>query len=834
MFKTHFLCFCATLALLLDVSAATADVLYWESNDDTAGFGTASGTWAAPTGGTATAGWSLDSTGATVVNGNSVTTTVGDQLNFGTDTLGLGAGTINVSGTVAADQLLFGKASGNVTLNGGTINMNTGTALIRATTGGGSVTNTHTLNSNISKTNGGIVRFGTQNTTGESYVVNGVLSGDFRLDSRMRNNTAALTLNGLNTFTGNTSIVTGQINANTIANAGAASSLGAGTTISMSGGGGQAPALVYTGNSSASTDRAVNLNGGTNRFAAQDASLTLAGAVTGTSGGFESNVFLSGDAGGGSNFNEVSGVISGNARVQVGAFTPVDGVVENGVWKVSGNNSYTGTTTVSNASTLIVANSNALGDTAAGTSVENGAQLLLEGGIAVGAEALTLNSSAAASWDGNTGASLRSLSGNNSWAGDVTLATNSTIAVNSGSTLTMTGVIGQSGGVSSLTKSGAGTLDVQLRSTYTGATSVDGGTLRFTNDQDLRSVGSSQFNINNGSTLEFQSSVGGANRTVLNNKTFTFDGNGGGTVNFNGGNHLFQGGNSHTFTTTGGVMNTISSTNGGFMNMQGTGNIVFNVADGTDSVDLEFSASFNNGQITKNGAGTLSITTSTNAGSGNNTVDVNAGTLQLATGVTLGAGAAPGDVTIASGATLAGVGTVGGSTTISGTHAPGIDGAGIQAFAGDLNYSANAMVDWELEANTVAGRGTNFDGINVTGDLDFAGTTTLNLDFLTGVDFGDGFWATDQTWNIWNVSGTTTGFSNLMLGSLSNDSLGGGVGSVNGSFSLVQSGSDVNLFFTASSAAVPEPSSFALIAMGFVAFGVGRKRKRQQSRSTAS
>ena len=58
------------------------------------------------------------------------------------------------------------------------------------------------------------------------------MSGGFTLDGRMVNNSGVLELNGLNTFTGNVSIVTGQINANTLADSGVASSLGAGSSLS--------------------------------------------------------------------------------------------------------------------------------------------------------------------------------------------------------------------------------------------------------------------------------------------------------------------------------------------------------------------------------------------------------------------------------------------------------------------------------------------------------------------------------------------------------------------------------------------------------------------------
>ena len=43
--------------------AHAAGPYYWDGNDITAGFGTASGTWAAPTTGSLTGGWSTDITG---------------------------------------------------------------------------------------------------------------------------------------------------------------------------------------------------------------------------------------------------------------------------------------------------------------------------------------------------------------------------------------------------------------------------------------------------------------------------------------------------------------------------------------------------------------------------------------------------------------------------------------------------------------------------------------------------------------------------------------------------------------------------------------------------
>ena len=216
-------------------SAAWAATYYWDNNGTTAGFGTAGGTWAAPT----VSQWSTDLTGV-AAPGASVTTTTGDPLYFGTDAAGLGSGTITVSGTQNAQHLYFGKASGAITLSGGTIGfINSGaTANIKAASGGGSAGATHTINSNVQKT-GGSISIGRQNTSGENYIFNGIISGTAGLDLRPVNNGAYVVLNGTNTFSGNVGLVTGQLNVNSVANSGVACSLGAGTTFSMAGGGGQ-------------------------------------------------------------------------------------------------------------------------------------------------------------------------------------------------------------------------------------------------------------------------------------------------------------------------------------------------------------------------------------------------------------------------------------------------------------------------------------------------------------------------------------------------------------------------------------------------------------------
>ena len=106
------------------------------------------------------------------------------------------------------------------------------------------------------------------------------------------------------------------------------------------------------------------------------------------------------------------------------------------------------------------------------------------------------------------------------------------------------------------------------------------------------------------------------------------------------------------------------------------------------------------------------------------------------TGATLlvnGSTAAGSIVTVDAGGILGGTGTINGATTISGQHSPG-NSPGIQSFGGDLSYTntlGTPNVTWELINDVIGVRGTDFDGIDVGGNLDFVDATTLTLDFTT-------------------------------------------------------------------------------------------------------
>ena len=195
---------------------------------------------------------------------------------------------------------------------------------------------------------------------------------------------------------------------------------------------------------------------------------------------------------------------------------------------------------------------------------------------------------------------------------------------------------------------------------------------------------------------------------------------------------------------------------------------------------------------------------------------MNAGTL-----IINGSTSASSVVTVASGATLGGSGTVGGNTTISGIHSAG-NSPGLLTHSGNLTYNSGASVVWELVANTTSSRGTNFDGINVSGALDFVGATSFNLVFNfsgSAVNWQDSFWSSSRTgtngWLVYSGATSLSNFNNLTL-TTANWLDGSGQNFdtyLNGnSFSLYQDNNNVYLSYQA----VPEPRAVLLSCLGLL------------------
>jgi hypothetical protein len=201
-------------------------------------------------------------------------------------------------------------------------------------------------------------------------------------------------------------------------------------------------------------------------------------------------------------------------------------------------------------------------------------------------------------------------------------------------------------------------------------------------------------------------------------------------------------------------------------------------------------------------------------------------------------GTLSGTVSVAPGGVLGGSGTVNGPITVAGAHAPG-NSPGVQTVNGDLDYQSGSSLTWELAADTATQGppgGFAFDQVVVNGDLTFSGPTSLILsfydtdpesDWASSVAWSDPFWGSNRSWTLWDVSGATTGFTNLSL-VVENwrDATGGGGTALSAarwgsSFSLrmTEGSSDVLLVY-----AVPEPTTGMLAGIGAALAACLRRR----------
>lgn len=204
------------------------------------------------------------------------------------------------------------------------------------------------------------------------------------------------------------------------------------------------------------------------------------------------------------------------------------------------------------------------------------------------------------------------------------------------------------------------------------------------------------------------------------------------------------------------------------------------------------------GGLRKTGGGTLRLADTAKAYTG--PTQVAAGTLAVDTTIASG-------VTVAAGGTLSGTGTLAAAAVIAGLHSPG-SSPGIQSFSSNLTYDAGAALLWELIASSTASRGTAFDGVDVSGTLDFPGATWMRLSFDaagSAVDWNDPFWNDGHSWLVYDVAGSTSGVGNLSVQTADwLDGSGGRFDTIRpgSGFAVRQTGQDVELVY-----AVPEPSA---------------------------
>lgn len=435
-------------------------------------------------------------TAATLTLGgnNSSTAFSGTIQDGGTGALSLlklGTGTFTISGN--------NTYSGTTTISAGVLQIGTGST--SGTLGTGNVINNASLTINRS----------------DALTVANAISGSGALTQA---GSGATTLTGDNSYSGSTTINAGVLSVSVLANGGVSSNLGASTNAAanlvLNGG-----TLQYTGGAT-STDRlfSIGSSGGT-----LDASGT--GAVNFTNTGSldfngQSGVRTLTLTGTNTGDNIVAAIIGDNGDATTLTKSGA------GTWVLSGANTYTGATTIS------------------------------EGVLQIG--------------NGGTTGSLSTSSVLNN---NGTLAFNRTDAVTQGTNFAS--VISGSGGV---TQAGSGTLTLNGDNTYTGTTNVRAGTLEVTGNNAL-GTGAAGTTVSSGATLLLNN----VNYSTSEALTLNGSGAGGGGALRNSGTSTFTGAitaaTNASINAGGGILNftgglvkdgtVLSITGGGTVNVSGTG-----------------------------------------------------------------------------------------------------------------------------------------------------------------------------------------------------------------------------------------------------------------------
>ena len=288
---------------------------------------------------------------------------------------------------------------------------------------------------------------------------------------------------------------------------------------------------------------------------------------------------------------------------------------------LDGVNTYTGLTTVQ-AGTLEVTDANALGGTGSGTLVQSGATLEISSISAdMAAEPLTINGTGA----GGVGSLFWTNSGLEEWTGDITLGSNATIANSSGSTMRLSGDIDLNGStltvdtaalagiINGAAISGTGNFIKEGTSTWFMGAGT-GGSSTYTGSTTVN-AGILNMNVSGGTSVPGD--------LIINNSAIAFVGSNEqitdtSAVTINSSGRL----DVNSFTETIGSLTSGSATSEVFL-----GNGTLTVGDATSTTFAGVISE--TGDIVKAGTGTLTLT-GTNTFTGDTTID--AGILELNNG----------------------------------------------------------------------------------------------------------------------------------------------------------------------------------------------------------
>ncbi len=705
------------------VSLATGHAFTVNQTTNTTFSGVLSGTDASLTKlgtGTLTLSGSNTFSGALSVGGGGISfATIG---NVGAGASHLGAPTTIAHGTISLGN---GTNSGSLTFTG-TTGSSDRVINLAGTTGGAVLTanGNLTLTSAFTATGAGNKTLTLQGTSTGSTISGALVDHNaVNLTSLVKAGTGTWILSGANTYTGTTSIERGTLSVaslNRVTGGSASSSLGAPTTVANGtlslGSTTLTGTLLYTGGGE-TTDRVINLAGTTGGGAITangSAGLVFSSALTVTGAG-NKTLTLQGTSTG----NEFAGAIVNYDGLNLTSLTKAG----TGTWTLSGANTFTGTTTVTEGTLRLSSSATAIpGALALGNGTGTATAQLLAAQQIASTSAVTFNSA---------GTPVLDLNGFSQTVGSLaTTNTGATVALGSpGAATTFTfgdatdttfaGII-SGGSNAAVTKAGTGTTVLAGTSTYSGTTTVGTGVLSVQNNAALGSTAAGT-TIASGAALHFNNAFSG-NLTV-GAEALTLNGTG---VASDGALRNIAGNNSHSGAITFGSATRIDSV-ADTLTLSGSvsaGGFSLTVG-GAGNVTLSSNLNLGSGTLTRTGSGTLTLNGATNTvGS----TSITGGTLTLGAGDTLTSGAisssAGTTLTIGSGGTVT-ADYAAGSTTFSGALAGSgtftKNGAGTLVFDQTFTASSLTLVLGGGTLSLTGGAGITVGTLHITGNtiLDF-------------------------------------------------------------------------------------------------------------------
>ncbi|MEY3394697.1 MAG: hypothetical protein RL346_933 [Verrucomicrobiota bacterium] len=699
-------------------------------------------------------------------------------------------GTTTIStGTLSIDSVnnMGGSGTSNLAMNGGTLQIR-----------GATLTSLSDLDSTVTFSNTA-KGFDIQNAS-NIFTVDQLLTGTGTSSTLTKSGVGTLVLNQNNTYAGATTLSGGgtllldysdSINGNGSKLSDTAALTLNGSAVVLKGGShtevvSATTLTLFTGNSISRDGGSAKISLGALTLTNNPSSLSISEAnlATTTTANQASGILLLGRVTAGSDFGANDG--SGNIVAYTGYTTYTPATATAGSTSVVNRLTGGGTLASSLSSySLRIANSgnsDVLELNGKNLVVTNNGTFLYAGG---GDNRYTIN---------GTG-SLTSTSGNQNFV----------INTYDGTTLTVNAKT--SGNFAPVLKTGKGTLVLGGDNSTVGILYVGDGVVRVTNSAGLGNT-TNGTNVQGGAALEL------ANNIAIGAETLSLNGAG---ISNGGAMRNLSGANSWAGAITIGASGARINSDAGSLTL--TGGIVTTLTQdltigGAGNTTVSTSAITGSGKVIKDGSGTL-ILSAANTYTGNTTVS--AGTLRIH-----GSTSASSNFTVESGAVLGGRGTIGGTVTLNSgaTLAPGASIESLETGSNIWSGGSNYQFEFSTDGSTGTA-GAQWDLLAITGSLDLTGATVESpitfqlVSMLNATDAGPlASWNPDANATWAGIITTTAGITGFSANKFTFDT-DGFQNPLNGSFSLVQSGTNLDLTYT-TNYVIPEPKAALLGGLGIL------------------